>query len=136
MRRASSLFAILALLLGQAGAQLHDLTHLKHDLAVVRYGEKKAPPLGHSIEVCVGYAFICGAIGHANLWPILSPSLPEAVAVHLSVLPASRAARFISFRARLPLFSRCSRRPASARSRLRVRLACAPTRCCKRRTPP
>jgi hypothetical protein len=80
MRRASSLVAILALLLGQAGAQLHDLAHLKHDLAVVRLGEKKAPPLGHSIEICVGYAAICSAIGHAGHWPVLPPAPPEAVA--------------------------------------------------------
>ncbi|MFZ1909767.1 MAG: hypothetical protein WAU52_11860 [Burkholderiales bacterium] len=97
MRRASSLFAVLALLLGQAGAQLHDLTHLEHDLAVVRYGGQKAPPLGHSIEVCVGYAFICGAITHANLWQIPPPSLPEAVAIFfLFFLLRAPRAHFLS----------------------------------------
>ena len=79
MRRASSLVAILALLLGQAGAQLHDLTHLRHDLAVVRDGAKKAPPLGHSIEVCAGYAALCSTIGHANLWQLPVAFPPSAI---------------------------------------------------------
>ncbi|MGA8006651.1 MAG: hypothetical protein WCA17_11165, partial [Burkholderiales bacterium] len=70
-RRAAGLLAILALLLGQIGAQLHDLSHLEHDLAVVHDGGKKAPPLGHSIEVCFGYAAICSAIGHAGHWPVV-----------------------------------------------------------------
>ncbi|HUJ88323.1 MAG TPA: hypothetical protein VLX30_15850 [Burkholderiales bacterium] len=97
MRRASSLVAILALLLGQAGAQLHDLTHLKHDLGVIRDGAKKAPPLGHSIEVCVAYASICNATGHAGAWPVFLPGPPAAVLiVFLFCVPLAPRIHFLS----------------------------------------
>jgi hypothetical protein len=81
MRRTASLLAIVALLFGQVGAQLHDLSHLKHELAVVRYGENNAPPLGHSIEVCVAYSFICSTISHASHWPVMATSPAIAVPV-------------------------------------------------------
>ena len=101
MRRAFSLLAILALLLGQVGARLDDLTHLKHDLGVVHHGEKKAPPLGHSVEVCAGYSVICGsAIGHANLWQLLPAGLPGAVPILFRFF-APRAPR-IQFLSRAP----------------------------------
>ncbi|MGA7986030.1 MAG: hypothetical protein WCA01_12690 [Burkholderiales bacterium] len=80
MRRASSLLAILGLLLGQIGAQLHDLSDLKHDLAVVRYGEK-APPLGHSIEVCAAYTVICHSVGHSGIWHVLAAEAPAVLPV-------------------------------------------------------
>ncbi len=82
MHRATSLLAILALLLGQLGAQLDDVVHLTHDLGVVQHGEKNAPPLGHSVEVCAAYAVICSsAISHASLWQQFLPSSPDAVPI-------------------------------------------------------
>jgi hypothetical protein len=80
MRHASTALAVLALLLGQVGAQLHSLSHVEHDLAVVHEGSK-APPLGHSAEVCVAYHAVCSAIGHAGHWPPLPPAPPQAVAL-------------------------------------------------------
>ena len=79
LRRTSSLLAILALLLGQIGAQLHDLDHLKHDLAVVHYGEKKAPPLNHSPEVCAAYACIHSTVSYAGIWHLPAPAAPVAL---------------------------------------------------------
>ncbi|HUJ88331.1 MAG TPA: hypothetical protein VLX30_15890 [Burkholderiales bacterium] len=94
------LLAILALLLGQAGAQLHDLAHLKHDLAVVRYGEQKTPPLGHSIEVCAAYAVICHSVGHSGIWHILAAGAPAVLPV-LFVFFLPRALR-VEFDPRAP----------------------------------
>jgi hypothetical protein len=79
VRRAASLLAIAALLLGQVGAQLHDLIHLKHDLAVVRYGENNVPPVGHSLEVCVAYSFIHSTVSHAGTWHL--PTASAAIAL-------------------------------------------------------
>jgi hypothetical protein len=59
---------------------LHEVSHLRHDVAAARYGESKAPPLGHSADVCVAYHAVCSAIGHAGHWPVLPPAPPQAVA--------------------------------------------------------
>ena len=83
MRHASTALAVLALLLGQLGAQLHEVSHLRHDVAAARYGESKAPPLGHSADVCVAYHAVCSAIGHAGQWPLLRPAPPQAVTLAL-----------------------------------------------------
>jgi hypothetical protein len=88
MRRAFSLFAFVALLVGQVGAQADDLLHLRHDLGVLEHGEKHAPPVGHSIAVCLGYAFVCSAIGHAHLWHLPPAAAPVAVAVVLRAFEA------------------------------------------------
>ncbi|MFZ1910121.1 MAG: hypothetical protein WAU52_13660 [Burkholderiales bacterium] len=100
MRRTSSVLAILALLLGQAGAQLHELSHLKHDLAVVHDGKKNAPPLGHSVEVCVAYTLICHAIGHSGTWHIPTADVPAVLPV-LFVFFLPRALR-VEFDTRAP----------------------------------
>lgn len=81
MRRASGLLALLALLLGQIGAQLHDLSHLKHDLAVVRLGENNAPPIHHSLEVCVAYSYICSAVSHVGTWHLPTAGAPVALPI-------------------------------------------------------
>jgi hypothetical protein len=97
MHRASTFVAVLALLLGQVGAQLHDLDHLKHDLALAGHAGKKAPPLGHSAEVCVGYAAICSAIGHASPWALLPPGPPDAVPVSFRFfLPRAPRVHFLT----------------------------------------
>lgn len=77
MRRVASLLALLALLLGQVGARLHDLTHMKHDLAVVRHGENNVPPIQHSPEVCVAYSHFGNTVSHATTWhfPIAGPAV-------------------------------------------------------------
>lgn len=100
--RAACLLAILALVLGQIGAELHNLEHVKHDLAVIRLGAKKAPPLGHSIEVCVAYSFVCNMVTHAMLWQL--PPVSPAVAVPILFLPRTPRAEF------------CSRAPPAAGS--------------------
>ena len=100
MRRAFSLFAFVALLVGQIGAQADDLLHLRHDLGVLEHGEKHAPPVGHSIAVCLDYSFVCSAIGHAHIWhlpPAVAPVAFEAV----FRLPEPRAQR-VHFQTRAP----------------------------------
>jgi len=95
--RACCLLAILALALGQIGAELHDLEHVRHDLAVIRLGAKKAPPLGHSIEVCVAYSFVCNTVTHAVLWRLPPPNLAVAVLIFfLFFLPRTPRAEFLS----------------------------------------
>lgn len=101
IRRASCLLAILALVLGQIGAELHALEHVRHDLAVVRLGDKKAPPLGHSIEICVAYSFVCNAVSHAGLWQLPSVGLAIALSTSLFLFFPPRTPR-TEFRSRAP----------------------------------
>lgn len=99
VRRHTGLLAILALLLGQVGAQLHELSHIEYDLAVVHEG-KKAPPLEHSIEVCVAYSLICHSVSHAGIWHIFAADAP-AVSPILFTFFLPRALR-VEFDARAP----------------------------------
>lgn len=62
MNRALQLVLGFALLFAQYAAQLHSMSHLRHELAVVKYGEKHAPPLGHTIDKCVAFCAIHGVI--------------------------------------------------------------------------
>lgn len=78
-RRAAALLALLALLFGQVGAQLHDFSHLKHDVAVVLDGPDRAPPIHHSAEVCVAYSYVCSAVNHVGIWHL--PTAGAAVAL-------------------------------------------------------
>jgi hypothetical protein len=55
MNRALPLVFALALLFSQYAAQMHSMSHLRHDLAVAKHGEKSAPPLGHTIEKCIAF---------------------------------------------------------------------------------
>ena len=45
----------LALLFSQQAAQLHALSHLERNLALVLGGEKSAPPVGHPAEHCLAF---------------------------------------------------------------------------------
>lgn len=57
----------LALLVAQQAAQLHGLSHLRHELAVAKSGEKKAPPLGHPAEQCVAHHAVGSALPNVQL---------------------------------------------------------------------
>lgn len=62
MNRALPLVLGLTLLFAQYAAQLHSMSHLRHELAVAKYGEKRAPPLGHTVDKCVVFHALHGAI--------------------------------------------------------------------------
>ncbi len=73
MNRALQIVLGLALLFAQYAAQLHSMSHLRHELAVAKYGEKRAPPLGHTIEKCVAFCAIHGAITGGD--SVIDPSV-------------------------------------------------------------
>ena len=66
MNRALQIFFALAMLLSQYVAQMHSMSHLRHELAVAEHGEKSAPPLGHSIEKCIAFHALDGAISSSS----------------------------------------------------------------------
>jgi hypothetical protein len=49
------LFVAAALVFAQQAAQLHALSHLKHDLIKAELGGKGVPPVGHPAEKCIAY---------------------------------------------------------------------------------
>jgi len=49
------LLVALALVFAQQAAQLHALSHLKHDLVKAGLGGKCVPPVGHPAERCIAY---------------------------------------------------------------------------------
>jgi hypothetical protein len=69
MSRVLQMFFALALLLTQYAAQTHSLSHLGHELAVAKHGEKGAPPLGHPIEKCIAFHALDGAISSSSAAP-------------------------------------------------------------------
>ena len=86
-------------LFGQFGAQLHALEHIDHDLAVAKYGSKKAPPLKHATEQCSLYAALdSGITGHTL--PAICP--PPGIAF-AAAAPAGIDVSFTAvFRSRAP----------------------------------
>jgi hypothetical protein len=48
-------FIALALLLGQHGAMLHALSHVRQALAAMHEPGKAPPPLGHAAEQCLSF---------------------------------------------------------------------------------
>ena len=62
MNRALQLVLALALLFAQSAAQMHSMSHLRHELAVAKYGEKHAPALGHTIYKCIAFHALHGTI--------------------------------------------------------------------------
>jgi hypothetical protein len=63
------LFVAFALVFAQQAAQLHALSHLKHDLIKAQLGGKGVPPIGHPAEKCIAYH----AVG--STLPSLAPAL-------------------------------------------------------------
>ena len=93
------LLIVLALLCAQQAAQLHSLSHLKHDLARAAAGNKGIPPVGHPAEHCIAFhavdsALPCGALALDP--PRVQPLEPARVA-----LPLTRSRR-IEFDSRAP----------------------------------
>jgi hypothetical protein len=93
------LFVAAALVFAQQAAQLHALSHLKHDLIKAQLGGKGVPPVGHPAEKCIAYH----AVG--STLPSLAPAvcIPQASAPALAsvTLPVPFAPR-IEFDSRAP----------------------------------
>ncbi len=79
------LVAVALLLTGQA-AQLHALSHVGRDLALIERGDKNAPPLGHPAEQCLAFHAVDSALPNAALALELSRIALPAVA--FSALPS------------------------------------------------
>jgi hypothetical protein len=73
------LLIALALLFSQQAAQLHGLSHLRHDLKVANRDGKSAPPIGHPAEQCLAFHALDSAL------PILAGQC-EPPRVELSVV--------------------------------------------------
>lgn len=89
-RAASRLLIAAALVFAQQGVLLHALSHLGHDLAVAEHGEKGAPPLNHSIEVCVAFHAVGSALPNAGLAvepPRIAPLAAAFFGVPLAASP-------------------------------------------------
>ena len=63
------LLVAFALLFAQQAAQLHALSHVRHDLIKAQLGGKGVPPVGHPAEKCIAYH----AVG--STLPSLAPAL-------------------------------------------------------------
>lgn len=93
------LLIAVALLFAQQAAQLHALSHLKRDLALIEQGGKSAPPLGHPAEQCVAFHAVDSAIpGAASALERPRVALPQ---VAFFVLPLPLPPR-IEFDPRAP----------------------------------
>ena len=90
-----------ALLLSQQAAQLHGLSHLGRDLAVLKGGDKGAPPIGHPTEQCLAFHALDSALQN----PAPAPELQFAAfpAVAYAAIPLPLPARIV-FDSRAPPF--------------------------------
>ena len=97
------LLVAFALVFTQQAAQLHALSHLKHDLVKAERGGKCIPPISHPAEKCIAYHAVDSTL--PSLAAAIDPprvALPTFKAV---VLPLSHPPR-IEFDPRAPpLFS-------------------------------
>jgi hypothetical protein len=92
------LFVAAALVFAQQAAQLHALSHLRHDLAKAERG-KCVPPVGHPAEKCIAYHAVDSAL--PGLAPVIEPpriALPAFASVVLPLLQPPR----IEFDSRAP----------------------------------
>ncbi|HET7765126.1 MAG TPA: hypothetical protein VFK92_08545 [Burkholderiales bacterium] len=93
------LFVAAALVFAQQAAQLHALSHLKHDLIKVESGGKCVPPISHTAEKCIAYHAVDSTL--PSLAPAIDPpriALPAFAAVVLQLLQPPR----IEFDSRAP----------------------------------
>jgi hypothetical protein len=93
------LFVAAALVFTQQAAQLHALSHLKHDLVEAERGGKCIPPVSHPAEQCIAYHAVDSTL--PSLAPAIDPprvALPAFAAV---VLPLPHPSR-IEFDSRAP----------------------------------
>jgi len=72
------LFVAAALVFAQQAAQLHALSHVRHDLIKAQLGGKGVPPVGHPAEKCIAYHAVDSTL----------PSLAPAIDVQRVPLPA------------------------------------------------
>ena len=79
MNRALPFVFGLALLFAQYAAQMHSTLHLRYDLLLAKYGEKQAPPLGHTVDKCIAFHALYGTItgGKSLIAPSRVALLPE-----------------------------------------------------------
>jgi len=93
------LFVAAALVFAQQAAQLHALSHLKHDVVKAQLGGKGAPPVGHPAEKCIAYHAVDSTLpGLAPAIDVERASLPALAAVTLPLPFAPR----IEFDSRAP----------------------------------
>jgi len=82
-RTVRHLFVAAALVFAQQAAQMHALSHLKHDLIKAERGGKCIPPVSHPAEQCIAYHAVDSAL----------PSLVAAIDLPRVTLPALAAVR-------------------------------------------
>jgi len=93
------LFVAAALVFAQQAAQLHALSHLKHDFIKAQLGGKDVPPIGHPAEKCIAYHAVDSTL--LCLAPAIEPqrvAFPALVAFGLPLLTPPR----IGFDSRAP----------------------------------
>jgi len=84
------LFVAAALVFAQQAAQLHALSHLKHDLIKVELGGKGVPPIGHPAEKCIAYHAVDSTLPSlvaAIEVPRVSQPVPASVTLPLPFAP-------------------------------------------------
>ena len=93
------LFVAAALVFAQQAAQLHALSHLKHDLIKAELGGKGVPPIGHPAEKCIAYHAVDSTL--PGLAPVICIPRTAPPAVASVTLPIPFAPR-IEFDSRAP----------------------------------
>ena len=80
MKRTLPFVLALSLLFAQYAAQMHSMSHLRHDLLVAKYGENHAPPLGHTVDKCIAFHALYGTMtgGGTLSDPSCIPVSPDA----------------------------------------------------------
>jgi len=93
----------LALVFAQQAAQLHALSHLARDIALVENGGMGAPPVGHPAEQCIAFHAVDSALPSAALLaepPRIAPqadaSIPASILFPPRIVFDSRAPPVLS----------------------------------------
>jgi len=89
----------LALVFAQQAAQLHALSHLGHDLASARWGEKSAPPVSHPAAQCLLFHAVDSVLHNTAVAP--DPACAQPTHFTYFTLPLPFAPR-IEFHSRAP----------------------------------